>query len=288
MSESDLATVVVWDPADGVGAVRTDTAGHDVWMSWSAAQGGLDATSLVEGARVAVTYESTPDQDGYRWIASAISWVGAADAVGEAIHATTDDASFSTLTIGRRPWLSAAVALVALTLSTHALWGGFLTVMFSRYTAVSSADGASFLEWAPPFTVWQLTALGVMEFSLIGAAAAAWWGAWSLWSGRGLPELAFPSPLPFVLGAGVAMIAATALALITHVSNWNEWHALIAQHPEWNESPDNSQVPVAVVVAALLVAAVVAAYVSVRRRLRPHGVVDSPQPGLSPETKGGR
>ncbi|MBC7297997.1 MAG: hypothetical protein H5T82_03795 [Demequina sp.] len=53
--------------------------------------------------------------------------------------------------------------------------------------------------------------------ALIGVSAAAWWGAWSLWAGRRLPDLALPSPRPFALGAGVAMIAATELAHVTHM-----------------------------------------------------------------------
>jgi len=84
------------------------------------------------------------------------------------------------------------------------------------------------------------------------------------------------------------MVAATALALITHVRNWNEWHPLIAQHPEWHENAQHWQIPVGAAVAVLVVAQVGATYGFVRRRLRPHGAVDAPRPGLRPETKGAR
>jgi hypothetical protein len=106
----------------------------------------------------------------------------------------------------------------------------------------------------------------VIEVALIGMAAAAWWGAWSLWAGRSLPGLARPSPRPFALGAGVAMIAASMLALVTHIRNWREWHTLVSQHPEWGESPQSWQIPVGGVAVAVIVSALVAGMILLLRR----------------------
>jgi len=177
--------------------------------------------------------------------------------------------------------------MAGLVVTALAVLGGIVAVVASRATVIRDPDGAV-AEWAPPLSLWQWAIGGVIEFVLIGLAAGAWWGAWSLWAGRDFPALKLPSPRPFALGAGVAMIAATALALITHVRNWNEWHTLIAQHPEWHEGAQSWQIPVGAAVALLVVAAVVAAYGFVRRRLRPHRAEDAPRPGLRPETQGDR
>lgn len=203
-------------------------------------------------------------------------------------HATADDAPFSVLTVGRRPGAAVAVAMVALVVSMIVVLGAIVIVMFSGYTAVRGANGASFLEWAPPFTVWQLAVAGVIEFSLIGAAAAAWWGAWSLWSGRKSLGFTLPSPRPFAMGAAIAMIAATALALVTHIRNWQDWHTLITQHPEWHEDAEAWQIPVGAAVALLIVAQVVAMYGFLRRRSHRFAASSAQGPGLGQETEGDR
>lgn len=180
--------------------------------------------------------------------------------------ATADEVPFSTLVIGRRPWPSAVMAMIALFASSLVVFGAIVAVTLSGPTLIRGADGVSILEWAPPLAVWQWLIAGVIEFALIGAAAAAWWGAWSLWAGRDFPELSLPSPRPFVIGGGVVMIAATALALVTHIQNWREWHTLVAQHPEWGESAQAWQSPVGGAVALLIAAEIVAGYGFVRRR----------------------
>ena len=179
---------------------------------------------------------------------------------------TATEASFFVLVVGRRSWLAAAVALVALFASALVVLGAVVAVALSGPALVRGADGVSILEWAPPLTVWQWLVAGVIEFALIGAAAASWWGAWSLWAGRYPSGPDLPSPRPFALGAGGAMIATTVLALVTHIQNWREWQTLVAQHAEWGESAQAWQLPVGGAVALLIVAEVVAAYGFVRRR----------------------
>ncbi len=179
---------------------------------------------------------------------------------------TADGASFSTLVIGRRPWMSAAVALVALVVSTLVVFGAIVAVALSGPTLIRDGAAASIVEWAPPLTVWQWLFAAVIEFTLIGAAAAAWWGAWWLWAGRDFPDRKLPSPIPFALGAGVVMIAAAVLALLTHLQNWREWHVLVAQRPEWGESAQARQIPAGVVLAALMVSALIAAMTPLLRR----------------------
>lgn len=180
--------------------------------------------------------------------------------------ATADEASTSTLVIGLRPWLAAVVATVALFVTALVVVGAILAVALSGPTLIRGAAGVSILEWAPPLAVWQWLIAGVIEFALICTAAAAWWGAWSLWAGRDFPDLSLRSPRPFVLGGGVAMIAATVLALVTHIQNWREWHTLVAQHPEWGESAQASQIPVGGAVVLLMVSALVAAMILLPRR----------------------
>lgn len=180
--------------------------------------------------------------------------------------ATADEVAFSKLVIGRRPWLSAVTAMVALFASSLVAFGAFVAVELSGPTLIRGADGGSLLEWVPPLAVWQWLIAGVIEFALIGVAAAAWCGAWSLWAGRRLPGLALPSPRPFALGAGVAMTAATGLALVIHIRNWREWHTLVVQHPEWGAGAQAWQIPVGGVLVALMVSALVAAMVLLLRR----------------------
>jgi hypothetical protein len=180
--------------------------------------------------------------------------------------ATAHEVPFSTLVIGRRPWLSVVAAMAALVSSGLVTLGAIVAVELTGPTLIRGADGASFAEWAPPIAVWQWLIAGAIEVALIGMAAAAWWGAWSLWAGRSLPGLALPSPRPFALGAGVAMIAASVLALVTHIRNWREWRTLVSQHPEWGESPQAWQIPVGGVVVALIVSASVAAMILLLRR----------------------
>ncbi|WP_062134472.1 hypothetical protein [Demequina aestuarii] len=74
----DVAVVVEWDPAEGVGAARARTHGHDVWLFYPMCCDGLDAFSLSTGQEIRLAYESTPDQDGFTWVGVAASPVAGA------------------------------------------------------------------------------------------------------------------------------------------------------------------------------------------------------------------
>lgn len=180
--------------------------------------------------------------------------------------ATAHEVPFSTLVIGSRPWLSVVAAMAALVSSGLVTLGAIVAVELTGPTLICGADGASFLEWGPPLAVWQWLIAGAIEFALIGTAGAAWWGAWSLWAGRRFPDLTLPSPRPFGLGAGLAMIAATVVALVTHIQNWREWQTLVARHPDWGQGAQAWQVPAGVVMVALVVGALVAAMILLVRR----------------------
>lgn len=169
-----------------------------------------------------------------------------------------------------RPRLMIVGALAALALGLTALvvLGGIVAVAASGATVIAGADGGTILEWAPPLSVWQWLIAGLIEFVLIAGTAAAAWGASTVWHGRLGDGGKNVSVRPLALGACIAMIAATVLALLVHIRNWTEWHSLISQHPEWGESAQSWQIPVGAAVAFLIVADVVAGYGFLRRRTR--------------------
>jgi len=154
----------------------------------------------------------------------------------------------------------------ALSVTTVVVLGGIVAVTMSGATIIVGGDGVSIDEWAAPLSVWQWAIGGVIEFALIAVAATVWWATSTMWRGRSIPDGKVPSVRPFALGAAVAMIAATVLAFVTHIRNWNEWHTLIAQHPEWHESAQSWQTPVGGAVAVLIVAGIVVGYGFVHRR----------------------
>ncbi|ARK05020.1 MULTISPECIES: hypothetical protein [Cellulosimicrobium] len=65
---ADLATITTWLPEESHGVATTDTDRHEVWIFFPMLRGGLRTDQLYVGKRVHLTYEPTPDQDGYKWI----------------------------------------------------------------------------------------------------------------------------------------------------------------------------------------------------------------------------
>ncbi len=171
---------------------------------------------------------------------------------------------------GIRLAVATTLGLVAPALAALVILGGITAVRLSGATLIRDGVGGSIVEWAAPLSVWQWAIGGVVEFALIAAAATAGWAALTVWRGQFVPEIEPASARRFAIGAGAAMIAATVLALVAHIRNWNEWHSLISQHPEWGESAQSWQIPVGGAVALLIVAEVIAAYGFLRRRLFTH------------------
>lgn len=69
----DQATVIDWSPGDSLGVARTDNDERDVWIHYTMLRGELHPEDMREGLRVHLTYEATPDQDGYKWIGIAVT-----------------------------------------------------------------------------------------------------------------------------------------------------------------------------------------------------------------------
>jgi cold shock CspA family protein len=69
----DQATVIEWNSADSLGAARTDNDERDVWIHYTMLRGELHSEDMHAGLRVHLTYEPTPDQDGYTWIGVAVT-----------------------------------------------------------------------------------------------------------------------------------------------------------------------------------------------------------------------
>lgn len=159
---------------------------------------------------------------------------------------------------GIRLAMAATLGLVAPILTALVALGGIAAVKVSGATLIREADGVSILEWAPPLLVWQWAMAGIIEFTMIAAAATAWWAALAVWRGQFVPEFTALSARRFTMGAGFAMIAATGLALVMHIRNWREWHTLIAQHPEWGEGPQPGQIPVGTGVALVIILVIAA------------------------------
>ena len=168
---------------------------------------------------------------------------------------------------GVRLALATTLGLVAPILTALVILGGITAVKVSGATLIRGALGGTIVEWAAPLSVWQWVIAGVIEFTLIAAAATAWWAALTVRQGQLAPDCKAPAARHFAVGAGVAMIAAALLAVVTHVRNWHEWHSLVVQHPEWGESAQSWQIPVGGAVAFLAIAEVVAAYGFLRRRM---------------------
>ncbi len=177
------------------------------------------------------------------------------------------DVSATGLPSGVRLAIAATLGLVVSVLTALVILGGIAAVVVSGPTLIRGALGGTTVEWAAPLSVWQWVIAGVIEWTLIAAAAIVWWAAFAVWRGQLSPDHKAPVGQHFALGAGVAMIAAAVLALVTHVRNWHEWHSLIAKHPEWGEIAQPWQVQVGGAVALLAVAEVVAAYGFLRRRM---------------------
>ena len=179
---------------------------------------------------------------------------------------STSVVSATGLPRGVRLALAATLGLVAPILTTLVILGGITAVKVSGATVIRGTDDGSILEWAPPLSVWQWAIAGVIEFALIAAAATAWWSALTVWRGQFVPDYTASSVRRFAVGAGLAMVAATVLALVVHIRNWREWHTLITQNPEWHASTESWQIPVGGAVALLIVAGIVVGYGLLRRR----------------------
>lgn len=175
------------------------------------------------------------------------------------------DASSAGLPRGIMLALAATLGIVAPILTALVVLGGIAAVAASGATLIGGANGESILEWAPPLAVWQWVVGGVIEFTMIAAAATAWWAAMTVWRGRLVPEHGALTARFYALGAGCAMLVATTVALWVHIRNWRDWHSVIAQHPEWGESPQQAQIPVGIGVALVIMVAIAVASVLVTR-----------------------
>ena len=98
---ADAGVVTAWNRADGVGAMTTADAGHEVWFHVSACAAGLSAADVAVGLRVQVTYVPVEDQDGFRWLAWSVAPFGSAHVgTNPAAGRATEGGDFSVLQIG--------------------------------------------------------------------------------------------------------------------------------------------------------------------------------------------